>query len=163
MDCRTTPAVEFRSRLCFKNQDPITTQEQSVLTKISKAFSAEEIIFQYSILGFKIDAYFLKYKLAVEVDERGHQDIDLECEIERQKALGKELDCKFIRINPSKESLSFFDEISRIHNYIINSREKSLLKIISTRLLGLEFKSDNSVKTKCLKWIVKKIIPEFNN
>ena len=34
MDCRTTPAVELRQRLGFKNQDPIMTQEQSILTKI---------------------------------------------------------------------------------------------------------------------------------
>ena len=29
---------------------------------------------------------------------------DLEAEIERQKALEKELDCKFIRINPAREN-----------------------------------------------------------
>ena len=30
---------------------------------------------------------------------------------------------------------------------------------LSKRLLGLEFKSDHSIKSKCLKWIVKKILP----
>ena len=32
---------------------------------------------------------------------------------------------------------------------------------LSIRLLELEFKSNNSIKTKCLKYIVKKILPEF--
>ena len=58
MDFRTVSSVEFKSRLGFKNQDPIMTQEQSVLTKISKGFSTEEISFQHFILEYKIDAYF---------------------------------------------------------------------------------------------------------
>ena len=35
----------------------------------------------------KIDAYFFKYKLAIEVDEQGHNDRDIYHEIERQKAI----------------------------------------------------------------------------
>ena len=163
MDSRTVSSVEFKSRLGFKEQDPIMTQEQSVLTKIREAFSTEEIIFQYSALGYKINAYFLKQKLAIEVDEKGHQDRDFECEMESQKALEKELNCKFIRINPAKENFSIFNEISLIHNQIVESKEKSLLERISDRLLSLEFKSDNSIKTKCLKSVVEKILPEFNN
>ena len=58
MDCRTISAVEFKSRLGFKNQDPIMTKKQSVLTKIKEEFSTEEIIFQYSSLGYRINAYF---------------------------------------------------------------------------------------------------------
>ena len=44
-----------------------------------------------------------------------------------------------------------------------NLEKKLLLKKVSDRLLNLKFKSDNSIKRKCLKWIVKKIFPEFNN
>ena len=128
MDSRTVSSVEFKSILGFKNQDPIMTQEQSILTKISKAYSTEEIRFQHFVLGYRIDAYFLKDKFAVEVDERGHSDRDLKCEIERQKALKRELDCKFIRIIPAKDSFSIFNEISRIHDYIVKSNKKSLLK-----------------------------------
>ena len=51
-------------------------QEQSVLKKIKETFSTEEISFQHFVLGYRIDAYFLKYKLAAEVDERGHNDRD---------------------------------------------------------------------------------------
>ena len=131
------------------------TQEQSILTKIIKAYSTEEISFEHFVLGYRIDAYFLKDKFAVEVDERGHNDRDLKCEIERQKALNRELDCKFIRINPAKDSFSIFNEISRIHDYIVKSNKKSVKKI-STRLLGLEFKAEHSIKRKCLKWVVKK-------
>ena len=70
MDSRTVSLVEFKSRLDFKNQDPIMTQEQSVLRKIKETFSTEEISFQHFVLGYRID-------------EGGHNDRDLETEIER--------------------------------------------------------------------------------
>ena len=155
MDSRTVSSIEFKNRLGFKNQELIMTQEQSVLTKIKETFSTEEISFQHFVLEYRIDAYFLKYKLAVEVDERGHHDRDLEAEIERQKALERELDCKFIRINPAGENFIIFNEINRIYD-CVKSREKLLLKNVSYRLLNLEFKSNHSKKIKCLKWIVKK-------
>ena len=41
-------------------------------------------------------------------------------------------------------------------------QKKSLLEKISDRLLSLEFKSDNSIKRKCLKWVVKKVLPELS-
>ena len=44
MDCRTTPAVNFKTRLGFNKYDPVMTQEQSVLSKIKTLFSAEKII-----------------------------------------------------------------------------------------------------------------------
>ena len=50
---------------------------------------------QYSVLGYRIDLYFHKHKLAIEVDELGHADRNLGNETERQKALEKELDCVY--------------------------------------------------------------------
>ena len=35
MDCRTTPAVNFRTRLGLIQHDPIMTQEQSILSKMT--------------------------------------------------------------------------------------------------------------------------------
>ena len=137
------------------------TQEQSILTKIKDSFSTEKIIFQHFVLGYRIDAYFLKHKLAIEVDERGHNDRDFEYEIERQKALEKELDCKFIRVNPARESFNIFNEISRIHHHIIKSEKKIEKENISNDLLDLELKKNNSIKAKCLNRIAKKIFPKF--
>ena len=161
MDCRTTPAVSFKHKLAFNQQDPIMTQEQSILTKIRSIFESEKIIFQHCVLGYKIDVYFPKQNLAVEIDELGHQDGDFECEIERQKDMEKNLDCKFIRINPAKESFNVFDDIGKIQVFVSESNEKSLIKKLSDRLLELEFKSNNSIKVKCLRWVVKKILPSF--
>ena len=71
MDCRTTPAVNFMARLGLRQHDPIMTQEQSVLKKIMTVFAAEEITLQYNVLSYRVDAYFSKYKLAIEVENKG--------------------------------------------------------------------------------------------
>ena len=44
---------------------------------------------------------------------------------------------------------------------IEKSTKKSLIDDLSKQLLRLEFKSNNSIKSKCLKWIVKRILPEY--
>ena len=120
MDCRTTPAVNVRrTRLGFNQHDPIMTQEQSILSKIVIIFAAEEIILHHNDLGYRTDAYFPKYNLAIEVDEQGHNDRDIDCEIERQKAIEKELGCKFNRINLAKENFNIFVEIGKMQNYIV--------------------------------------------
>ena len=40
---------------------------------------------QYSVLGYRIDLYFYRHKLAIEVDELRHADRNLSNETERQK------------------------------------------------------------------------------
>ena len=82
-------------------------------------FTGLEIILQHNVLGYRIDAYFTKYKIAIEVDEQGHNDIDIDYKIERQKAIKKKLGCKFVRINPAKENFDAFVEIGKIQNYIV--------------------------------------------
>ena len=39
------------------------------------------------------------------------------------------------------------------------SSKKSLVDGLSNKLIRLEFKSDNSIKTKYLKYVVKQILP----
>ena len=47
MDCRTTSAHKFRTRLGFKQYDVILAKEQSVLTKIMSSFEGENMQTQY--------------------------------------------------------------------------------------------------------------------
>ena len=166
MNCRTMSAVNFKTRLGFKQHDPIMTQEQLILSKIVALFATEKIILQH-VLGYRIDAYFPKYKLAIEVDEQEHNSRDIDYEIARQKALEKELTCTFIRINPAEENFNIFVEIGKIQNYITKSTKKlteestkkSLTDEFPNKLLRLQFKSNNSMKPKGLKYVVKKILP----
>ena len=78
-----------------------------------------------------------------------------------KKALERELKCVFIRINPDEKDFNIFREINKIHRHINKMTKKSLIDDISERLLKLEFKSDHSIKSICLKWIVTKILPDY--
>ena len=87
----------------------------------------KEKICKLSVLGYRIDLYFHKYKLATEVDKLGHADRNLSDEIERQKALEKTLNCVFIRINPDEENFNIFKEINKINRHIKKLTKKSLI------------------------------------
>ena len=100
MDCRTASAHKFRRRLGFKQHDVILTKKQLVLTEIIISFEGKNMQKQYNILSYRIDVYFHDYKLATEIDENGHSDINIDHEIKRQKAIEEELGCKFIRTDP---------------------------------------------------------------
>ena len=81
----------------------------------------------------------------------GHAARSLSNEIERQKALEKEFDCVFIRINPDEKNFNIFKEINKIHGHIKKSTKKLLTDDLSRQLLILEFKSNHSIKSECLK------------
>ena len=100
------------------------TQEQSILSKIVTLFPAEEIILQRNVLGYRIDEYFSKYELAIDVDEQGHKDRNIDYQIQRQKALEKNLGCEFITINPVKENFNIFVEIGKIQNCIVKTTKQ---------------------------------------
>ena len=69
--------------------DVINCKEQIVLESIKYAFEEESMQNQYSVLGYKYDLYFYEYKLALEADELGHSDRNIDYEIPKQKAIGK--------------------------------------------------------------------------
>ena len=141
------------------------TKEQSVLKPIMEVFEEENMQTQYSVLGYKIDLLFHDHKLAVEIDEKGHKDRNINDEIQRQKALEKKLGCEFIRINPDEEDFSISKAINEINRHIKKStkeiNKKSLIDEISSRLLKIEFKSGDSIKTKLLKYVAKKVLPKL--
>ena len=73
---------------------------------------------QYSVLGYRIDLCFHDYILAIEVDEKGHADMNTAHEIKRQDAIKEKLGCEFIRINPDEENFNIFKDINEIHRHI---------------------------------------------
>ena len=92
-----------------------------------------------SYILFRIDIYFSEYLLVVKIDEKGHTDSDLIFEEKRQEALEKELGCKFIRINTSKEGYDADYEASRIQTFISKFKDRQLKKL-NKKLKELEDK-----------------------
>ena len=96
--------------------------------------------------------------LVVEIDEKRHVDRDPDYKKKRQKDLEK-FGYYFIRINPDKKGFNDYERFGNVRAYITESIKKqteksikkSLLDDLSKRLLELEFKSNHSIKRKCLK------------
>ena len=66
----TTKAIEFRSKLGFKQHDIILCKHQLMLmlTKTTKIFANEKVLLQRIVLRYNIDLYFPEHQLAAEVD-----------------------------------------------------------------------------------------------
>ena len=131
MDCRTDESCSLKRNPGFRLHNVINTNKQTVINSTKDAFEGEDLQTQYSVLGYRIDLYFHKYKLAIEVDELGHTNRNINNEIERQKALEKELNCVFIRINPDEKDFNILKAINEIKKL----SKKSLIDKISKRLL----------------------------
>ena len=115
MDCRTDEPCNYKRNLGFTFHDVINTKKQTVTNSIKDVLERENMQTQYTVLNYRIDLYFHKYKLAIEIDELGHNDRNIDYEIQRQRALERELDCAFIRINPDAIDFNIFKEINKIH------------------------------------------------
>ena len=113
--------MQSQKNLWLTLHDVINTKEQKILNSIKDTFEGENMQTQYRVLGYRTDLYFHEYKLAIEVDELGHTNRNINNEIERQKALEKELNCVFIRINPDEKDFNIFKEISKIQRHVKKS------------------------------------------
>ena len=64
-----------------------------------------------------------------------------------------------IRTNPDAADFDMNKLINHIYTHIIKSTKKPTKKLLiddlSKRLLVFEFKTNHSIKSKCLKWVVK--------
>ena len=142
--------------------------EHEVKSKIGTIFVNEEILEEYSVriyeidpyfsehynkkihvdnndqkyILFRIDVYFTKYSLAVEIDEKSHTDRDLIFDEKRQKALEKKFNSKFIRTNTSKENYDVDYEASGIQTFISNFN-KNKIKELEDKINKLKLQLTN--------------------
>ena len=91
---------------------------------------------KYKLMKMVVNIYYLEwmfffseYLLAVEIDGKGHTDRNLIFEEKRQKSLEKELGCKFIRINTSKDGYDADYEASIIQTFISQFKDRRLRKL----------------------------------
>ena len=162
----------FTKKLMIPDLEISKCQELEVKSKIGTIFVNEKILEGYSVkiyeidscfyehykekiqpdkndfkyILFRIDIYFTEYFLAIEIDEKGHTDRDLIFEEKRQKALEKKLNCKFIKINTSKENYDADYEASRIQTFISKFKDKeneSKIKALEDEIKKLKFQLTN--------------------
>ena len=65
--------LKFKKKLGL-DINVVTCDEQDIISTLQTAFEGETLLTQYCIENKRIDAYFSKYKLAIEVDEYNHED-----------------------------------------------------------------------------------------
>ena len=107
MHCRRPESCKFQRNLGVKLDDMISFKEQTVLKSIIDVFEGGNMQIQYSVLGYKIDLYFHQYKLAIEVDELGHNNKNIDYEIQRQKSIEKNLVLCLLELILMKKILIF--------------------------------------------------------
>ena len=171
MNYSTDESCKFKRNLGFTLHDVINTKEQKVINSIKDTFKGENMQTQYTVLGYRIDLYFHKYKLAIEIDELGHNDRSADHETQGKRDLERELNCVFIRIKPDAADFNICKEINKIDRHINQSTiqeteqktKKSLIDNLSKELLESEFKHHDQLLTKFLKWIVKKTFYQITN
>ena len=61
--------------------------------------------------------------------KKTHNDRNIDHEIQRQKALEEELDCKFIRIDQDEENFYIFESINKIYRNIKKSSKNLTEKL----------------------------------
>ena len=91
-----------------------------------------------SFLGYRINAYFPKYKLAIEVDKQGHNGRDIDYEIKRQKAM-ENVVANLLQLIQLKRILIFLLKLAKYKITLLNQLKK-LTDQLSDKLLRLEFK-----------------------
>ena len=102
------------------------TKQQPIRLKIRKTFPNEEIIEDFYVKKFNymIDFYLPKRKLAIEVDELGHEDRKQNKENKRQKELKENLKCAFIRINPDEKDFSAYVGLVKYINFLMSLKKE---------------------------------------
>ena len=129
-------------------------------------FEGEIILTQNCIENKRIDAYFTKYMLGIEVDDEDINHEDRNSNYEKSiKLMIQSHAITIIRTNPDAADFDMNRLVNQIYTHIIKSTKKqtkkSLIDDLSKRLLELEFKSDHSIKSRCLRWIVQKNTPHI--
>ena len=126
--CRKSSKIflEFKKELGL-DINLVTRDEQDIISTLQNTFEGEIIITQFWIENKRLDAYFSKYKLAIEVDEYNHEDRDSNYEKHRQSMIENH-GITIIRTNPDAADFKINKLINQIYRHISQSNKLKLKK-----------------------------------
>ena len=75
--------LEFKKKLGL-DPNVVTGDKQNIISALQVPFEEEILLTQYRIENKRIDAYFSKYKLGIEIDEYNHESRNSNYEKSRQ-------------------------------------------------------------------------------
>ncbi|NBU34542.1 hypothetical protein EB118_13475 [bacterium] len=111
--------------------------ETTYVYYIMKAFDGEEIIEQYNVDNYRLDLYFPKFNIAVEIDEDSHANSsNRKKDLRRHNYILNKLNCRMIRVCQDDCP---FETINMIYKSISSCRQQS---IITQPIHQLEMKNE---------------------
>lgn len=124
---RLLEVLEFSKLWEINKLSKYICKEHNILINVIKYLDKIKVNYipQYKVKKYKIDCYLPDYRIAIEIDEDNHKSRNKEYEKERQIEIEKNLNCKFIRVNPDDKQFDIFSFIGDIQNEI---NEFKLLK-----------------------------------
>lgn len=120
---RSKEIFEFCKKMDLKLNDTfIPSIEVKTLTYITNVFKDENMIHQYTVDKYRIDLYFVDYKLAIECDENDHTyKLQKNKDKLREIYIKNKINCCFLRYNPEEKDFDIFNLISLIFKHIKKS------------------------------------------
>ena len=109
--------LEFKKKLRL-DPDVVACDEKDIMRALQVAFEGEIILTQYCIENKRLDAYFSKYKLGIEVDEYNHEGRNFEYEQSKQLMI-EDHGITIIRTNPDAADFDINRLINQIYTRII--------------------------------------------
>ena len=99
-------------------------EERSIVEKIIKLFSDENIILNKNFNGRKPDIWFKNHNGIIEVDEGNHENYDPDDEKEREDMFKKH-NLKIFRCDPNGPNFDLFIFLGKINLYISTLHEEN--------------------------------------
>ena len=82
--------------------------------------------FQKRVHSYRVDLYLPEQAIAIEIDENGHSDRNIEYEAKREKCICKALKCEFLRFNPDEEGFKMSHCIAELTKMMFNHKSVSV-------------------------------------
>jgi very-short-patch-repair endonuclease len=117
---RKTTSIEFSKLLDIdKKMEFYTCVETDVIKCLLKTFDCNIMIPQYKVGIYYIDLYFPEYLLAIEIDEKHHNNpTNVIKDSTRTQYIIQQLGCRFIRCKPYEKNFDLFSFINNIYIHL---------------------------------------------
>ena len=137
-------------------------EERSIVEKIIKLFSDENIILNKNFNGRKPDIWFKNHNGIIEVDEGNHENYDPDDEKEREDMF-KNHNFKIFWCNPNNPEFDLFKFLGEIILYISKLHEENAVNGVINKITKDFEKIVTVTKSKELKRYAKNILQSENN
>jgi len=128
LKCQMPIATIIAREYGIEIQTKYLRKELEIIGFVQEYLTALCIPFQFQkrVYSYRVDLYLPDQAIAIEIDENGHSDRNVEYETKREKCICKALKCEFLRFNPDEEGFKMSHCIAQLTNMIFNHKSVSV-------------------------------------